>query len=140
MGFAFVVDPWAVIVAAVVSFLVGWGWYSQALFGKIWMRESGISKNAMDKSKKKSMMTSMISGLIAQIVMAWVLAMFISATGGFGAVEGVLSAFWIWLGFVATISLGSVLWEGKSVTLFLVNSLHWLVALAIQGAIIGAWM
>lgn len=134
------VEPWAVIVAAVVSFLVGWLWYSQALFGKLWMRESGIPKSAMDKAKKKSMMTSMTGGLLAQLVMAWVLAMFISATASFGVVEGMLSAFWIWLGFVATIAFGSVLWEGKSVTLFLINALHWLVALVIQGAIIGAWV
>lgn len=139
MGFAFVVNTWAVILAAVVSFLAGWIWYS-ALFGKIWMRELGISKSDMNKKAQKSMVTSMVGGLIAQIIMAWVLAMFISATGSVGALEGILSAFWIWLGFVATISLGIVLWEGKSMTLFWINSFHWLVALVIQGAIIGAWM
>lgn len=136
MGFAFVVNGWSVSLAAVASFILGWIWYS-ALFGKIWMRESGVSKSSMNK---QSMVTSIVGGLIAQLVMAWVLAMFISATGSAGALEGMISAFWIWLGFVATITMGLVLWEGKSMTLFWINSIHWLVALVIQGAIIGAWM
>lgn len=130
----------SIVVAAVVTFLLGWLWYSPVLFGTIWMKEAGITKGEMTKAKKKSMMGSMIGGLIGQLIMAWVLAVFISATGALGASGGMTIAFWAWLGFVATIGLGSVLWENKSAKLFWINMIHWLVVLLVQGAIIGAWM
>ena len=93
----------------------------------------------INASKNKSMAGTMITAFIAQLVMAWVLGGFVSAMGETGWVGGLSVAFWIWLGFVATIGLGIVLWEGKSMKLFWVNSLHWLVALLVQGAILGAW-
>ena len=130
----------AAIVAAVVSFIVGWLWYSPKLFGNAWMAASGIKKSDIAKSKKKGMITSMVAGFIVQVVMASVLGVFISATGGSGWLEGLNTGFWAWLGFVATIGLGIVIWEGKPMKLFWINSLHWLVALLIQGAILGAWM
>lgn len=34
-------NPWAVLLAAVSSFLLGGLWYSPALFGRIWNAESG---------------------------------------------------------------------------------------------------
>lgn len=129
----------AVLVAAVASFLLGWLWYSRALFGNAWVKASGFTKADMEKAKKKGMTTSMIFGLIAQFVMAWVLGGFIVTMGLSGVAGGVCAAFMAWLGFVATIGLGTVLWEGKPMRLFWINSLHWLVALLIQGAIIGAW-
>lgn len=134
------VNPWAVVVAAVVSFLVGWLWYSPVLFGSIWMKASGISKSAMDKSKNKHMALTMFTGFVAQLVMAWVLAIFLAATGQQGVVSSLIIASWAWLGFVATIGLGSVLWEGKPMTVFWINMIHWLVALLIQAVILSVWM
>ncbi|MEK6858895.1 MAG: DUF1761 domain-containing protein [Nanoarchaeota archaeon] len=138
MGFAFSVSILPVIVAAIVSFMAGWFWYSSVLFGGVWAREMKRSKAGA--SKNNSMVVSMIVGLIAQIVMAWMLAFLVSLSGAIGVLGGISMGFWVWLGFVATITLGSVLWEGKSITLFLINATHWLVALLIQGAIIGYWM
>lgn len=140
MGLVFMVNPWAVVVAAIVSFLVGWLWYSPVLFGSMWMKASGITKAAMNKGKHKSMGLTMFTGFVAQLVMAWVLAIVITATGQQGVVNGLILAFWVWLGFVATIGLGGVLWEGKSMTLFWINMIHWLVALLIQAVVIGAWV
>ncbi len=128
----------AVLVAALVSFMVGWLWYSSVLFGPTWMRLNGMTKKSTS-GKKKGMMTSMIVGFIAQIVMSWVLAVFIVSTNSVGLMNGMIVAFWTWLGFVATIGLGSVLWDSKPMQLFWINTLHWLVSLLIMGALLGAW-
>ncbi len=140
MSFAFSISWVSVLLAAVASFVVGWAWFSQRLFGATWLREMGMTKATTERAKKKSMLVTMIAGFVAQVVMAAVLAMIISATGSVGIKEGVVSAFWVWLGFVATISFGSILWEHKSITFFLINVTYWLVALILQGAIIGYWM
>ena len=140
MSIVFTVQLLPVFVAALVSFMVGWLWYSPSLFGKVWMEDSKLTKESMTKSKKKGMTGTIIIGFIAQLVMAWVLSVFISASGGANWVEGLNVAFWAWLGFVASKGFGKALWEGKSMKLFWINMLHWLVALLIMGAILGAWM
>ena len=129
-----------ILVAAVVSFIFGWLWFSKAMFGNAWVKACGMSKSDMEKMKNKGMTKPMIFGFIGQFVMAWVLAVFIYSTGGAGWMYGLKVAFWAWIGFVATVGMSAVLWEGKSSTLFWITCVHWLVALLIQGAIIGAWM
>ncbi len=37
------INYWAVLVAAVVSMVIGALWYSPVLFGKLWMKYSGLS-------------------------------------------------------------------------------------------------
>jgi len=108
----------AVIVAAIVQMIVGLVWYSPQLFGKAWMRLSGVSKEDM---KKRSMGKSYSVGFIAAFVTAMVMSYFLSLAGAttFGGAANV--AFWIWLGFLATTMLGSVLWEAKPTTLYLIN-------------------
>ena len=143
MALSFVV-PWVpVVVSTIAGFLIGWVWHSDALFGKTWRREMGVSDAEMQKAKKqgmKMMMGPMIVTLITLFVMAWVISTFIYATGSAGVVGGLCVAFWSWIGYVATIGLGAVSWEKRSMKMFWINSIHWLVAMLVMGAIIGAWM
>ena len=41
---------WAVLVAALSTFLIGGLWYSPALFGKVWMRENGFTEEGLKNS------------------------------------------------------------------------------------------
>ncbi len=38
------INIWAVLLAAVLSFALGGLWYSPILFGKTWMRETGVTE------------------------------------------------------------------------------------------------
>ena len=102
------------------------------------MRVTGLSKKDMEKGKA-DMPQKMIVGLIAQLIMVYVLTLLIADTGTVGAKAGAKLAALVWLGFVATILLGNVLWEGKPSKLWILNSAQWLVALAVMGAILAAW-
>ena len=53
--------------------------------------------------------------------------------------DAVLLAFWLWLGFFATTQLGMVMWEGKPVKLYIINTLHHLVSLVVMSAILAVW-
>jgi hypothetical protein len=85
-------------------------------------------------------------GLMAlgALVMSWVLAHAIFFSSYYmqssGVSSGLLTGFMSWLGFVAPVTLGSVLWESKSWKLWSLNTGYYLVALLVMGAIIGAWM
>jgi len=135
MTISYAVNYLAVIVAAIAGFIVGWLWWGP-LFGKTWVRLSGMSKNDIDKAKKKGMAGPMIIALIAQLIMAWVLAALIITLGEVGYVATSMLAFWLWLGFVATIGVGMVLWQGKPWGLFWVNNLGWLVSLLVMAIVI----
>ncbi len=131
----------AIFIAAVGSMVIGYLWYGP-LFGKMWMKEMGISKEKMTKAMKKNMATYGLM-FVGSLVMALVLAratVFASAylrVNGLSA--GLMSGFWNWLGFVAPVTLGSLLWEGKSIKLWILNNGYYLVTLLVMGAIIAVW-
>ena len=62
---------------------------------------------------------------------------------GYGGINGWLNGVGVgalfWLGFVATVLMGTVLWEGKSVKLYLINSIYQLINLIIMGIILSIW-
>jgi hypothetical protein len=122
----------AVLVAAVASMIVGMIWYNPNVFGASWMKLAGINKKKM---KKKGMGMTMLVGFITTLIMAYVLSVFIEV----GATTPLMTGVWLWLGFLATTQLGSVLWEGKQLQLYIINTAHSLVSIVIMAVIIGAW-
>lgn len=127
----------ASVVAGLAALAVGFAWYSPSLFGKTWMKLSGISQSDMEKAKKKGMLGNSLVGWISMTLMAYVLAKFMNMTGTNAPTDAVQTAALIWLGFVATILLGSVLWERKSLKLYFLNALQWLVAMVVMALILG---
>jgi len=130
----------AILVASIVSFIIGMLWYSPLLFGKAWIKLMNFSKEDMNKAKKKGMGKTMLLGFIATLVTAYVLSYFINVLRYSSAGDGAVLGFMIWLGFLATTLLGSVLWEGKPYALYFLNITYHLVNLVILGAILGAWV
>lgn len=130
----------AVVVAAVASMAVGFVWYSPMVFGKMWMGMMGKSAKDTAGMKKNSNMPMIMGvGYLSTLIMAYVLAVFIHIAGANTPTAGARVAFWAWLGFVATVTLGSVLWEKKPVQLYMLNAAHYLVALLVMGAVLAAW-
>ena len=127
----------AVLVAGIVNIGIGFLWHGP-LFGKQWMALMGFNKNSM-KSMKITAGQAMVGGFVAALVMSYVQAYIIGFSQAATFIEGVISGFWIWLGFVATVMIGKVLWEGKPFRLFAITSGYWLVTLMINGGILAVW-
>ncbi len=128
----------AVLVAAIVSMVIGFLWYGP-IFGKAWMRLMKIDKKKIDEAKKKGMTTSYVVMFISALIMNYVLAHFVKYLGSRTFMDGMQAGFWLWLGFIATVQVGIVLWEGKPVKLYLINAAHYLVALMVTGGILAIW-
>ena len=139
MAFNVAVNYLSVVIASVVSFIVGFIWYGP-LFGKLWMKLSNISEKDAKKAKEKGMAVPMLLNFIGTLVTAYVLAAFLQVLGA-GTVSGAMAvAFWAWLGFIAaTTLLGGVLWENKSWNLFLLNGGYWLVTVEVIAAML-VWL
>ena len=129
------INLWAVVGAGVARFIVGALWYSPVLFAKQWMSLSGIKESQMTGMAKASTID-----FIGGLVMAWVLAHAIRYAGAHGVGQGMMVGFFIWLGFIATLLLGSVLYEKKPFNLFLIHSSYTLLSCLIMGAILVTWV
>jgi len=129
----------AVLVSAIVGFVIGGLWYSPLLFGKTWMKLMNITQKEMKANKDKAK-KGYIFMFVALLVMAYTLALFVNYAGATTLTAGLLVGFWAWLGFVATVLLGGFLWENKPFSLYLINVSHYLVVLVVMGAILAVWV
>ncbi|MEO8669621.1 MAG: DUF1761 domain-containing protein [Bauldia sp.] len=129
------VNWWAVIVAAIVMFVIGAVWYSPPLFAGRWRTLLGMSEEQM----RAGLPAGMVAGIVSYLVMAYILARFIIHYGTPSLGSGVLVGFMAWLGFVATVLIGQVFYERRSFTLWLINNGYLLIGLLVMGAILGWW-
>lgn len=127
----------AIFAAAIANMALGGIWYGP-LFGKFWMKTTGLTKKDMEGSKKDLPKYYAIS-FVGALVMAYVLSIFISWAQVDSIALAVIFGFFVWLGFVLTISLQPLLWEGKKQELFLLNNGYNFVSIIIMAAIITAW-
>jgi hypothetical protein len=52
---------------------------------------------------------------------------------------GVITAFFVWVGFVLTTTATNQAFHGTKPIVTVIDAAHWLVVLAVMGAIIGAF-
>lgn len=134
----------AVAVAAVVYFVIGAVWY-MGLFGKIWSQLMGFNKLSKKEAEamKKKMGMSMTVNFVACLLASYCMAHSVLSGSAFyhvvGVAAGLQSGFWIWLGFIATSQINSVIWDGRPVKLYLINVGYYLVSYVAMGAILAVW-
>ena len=133
----------AVILSAVSSMVVGFLWFGP-VFGKTWMTLMGFTKEKMAAMPNQKEMGKLYAiQFLGSLFMAYVLShsivfanFYLGTSGIYG---GLMAGFWNWLGFVAPVTLGSVLWEGKSWKLWCFNNSYYLVMLLVMGVILSLW-
>ena len=135
------VNVWAVLVSAVATMLVGFLWYSPALFANSWMKMMGYDPNDKEKiaQMQKSAGPSYVMSLIASILAAFVLGKLITISGFSNAVDGLKIGLVVWLGFVTTVQFTNALFSRQRNRLYMINTGYQLVSYVVMGAIMGAW-
>ncbi|HTK33397.1 MAG TPA: DUF1761 domain-containing protein [Candidatus Paceibacterota bacterium] len=136
------INLFAVIVAAVVAFVLGFLFHGP-ISGKLWMKLANIHPTGNEKFA--DMVPQMLWNLLSNLVTAYVLAIvylfastspFMGVTGAWG---GIITGLWVWLGFLVTSSSIEVIWMGRTVKLWLFETVCSLIVMIAMGAIIGAW-
>lgn len=128
----------AILLAGVVGMALGFAWYSPYLFAKQWMTASGMTPEKMEAGKKR-MPIAVAKGFVCQLTIAYVMVHFAVAFGAVDAAGALTLAFWTWIGFVATTSLHSVIWEGKPNTYWFINAGYNLVDFALIALVVVLW-
>ena len=129
------INYFAVLAAALSTFVLGGLWYSPLLLGKAWMKANGFSHADLQSFSKARMFGWSI---LFSLVMAVNLAMFLSGPDTnvtWGMAAGGLAGF----GWVAmTIAIVGV-FENRSWKYIAINAGYMTVAFVMMGAIIGTW-
>lgn len=124
----------AIVAAAVAAFVFGAIYYGA--LGKPWMKAARI-----DPADAKMSPVLFVTSFVAELIMAWVLAGVIGhlGTGQVTLWNGVVSGFFIWLGFMATTVAVNQRYQGFGWDLTIIDGIHWLGVALIMGAVIGWW-
>jgi hypothetical protein len=133
----------AILAAVIASFALGNIWFGP-IFGKQWMKLQGLTQAQVNKMMKtaegkRRMKQSMGGVVLVTILGALVLECVLDAVNATTALGGATWGALLWLGFVATFTFNSVLFENKPFRLWLISNGYNLIALIIMGAILAAW-
>ncbi len=129
------INWWAVIVSAVLSFVLGGIWYG--VFSRPWMAMNGFSKDSRSGGQSNALLY--VGAFLTYLVAVAVLAMLMGAAGTQGAVQGFVFGLLVSVGLIATVSLNNYMFSGRPFRLFLIDLGYPVVALAMSGVILGVW-
>ena len=129
----------AVFVSALAYWALGALWYSPLLFEQPFIALKGWTPEQVEAIRAASHAGEIGAALAVSLVTAYVLAHFVRFTGAETGRTGALAGFWLWLGFVVTTNLSTVLFEGRPIGLYLINNGYHLVGLLGMGALLAAW-
>lgn len=128
----------AVAVAGLVAFLIAGVWYT-ALFGKLWLRLHGYSEEKI-KQMQAALPPPLFFGgmLLSYFVLAFALALLLTAFVEPTLLKGVALGGAFWLGSAAIAMTGHIASDRKS-GIYLIDVSCSLAYLLSMGAILGAW-
>jgi hypothetical protein len=131
----------AVFLAAVSSMVVGSIWYAKGVFGGTWAK---LAKVDMDRKVSAREMTMLMGGtFLLSLLTAYVLAHVTYLSNVFFGnsffQDALSTAFWVWLGFVATRILTHNLFDKRPGTLNVLALGNEFVTIMVMGMIIG-WL
>lgn len=129
------INLWAVLVAAVSTFLLGGIWYSRPLFGNTWCKANGMN---IDESCKKGHGTKpFIVGFLLSLIAAAMFAIFLGPQPAFRFAT--VAGFATGLCFVATSFGINYLFANRSLKLFFIDAGYHTLQFTLYGIILGLW-
>ena len=131
----------AILLAAAAAWIFGAVYYGA--LARPWLAAQG---KTMEQCKQEraaragslAAVAPFILSFVAELIMAWVLYGIMAHLKVFSLRVGLISAAFIWLGFVLTTMAVNNAFAGRKLALTAIDAGHWLGVLLIVGAIVGA--
>ncbi len=131
----FGVSPLGVLMAAVVTFLIGMIWYSPILFAKPWMALNGYTPDKLLELKQGAPRAYGISFLAYLALGIGVGAL----VRGDPVLDGVWTGVLIWAFLITPVGVTALVFSEKRFGAWLIDAGYQLVYLAAMGAILSRW-
>lgn len=129
----------AVLVAALVYFLLGALWYSPAFLGKPWMRSTGMETEDTEGGPGPAIYVAPLLGYLISSIATALLA---EATATDSLEEGLILGLIVGVGFSAVLAGITAVFSPKMpepLTWFWITASYNVVGLLLVGAILGLW-
>ncbi len=133
------VNALAVLVAAVLTMVLGAVWYSPVLFAKQWMAAQGHTPEALEQMKRKGMIRAYAVSFLCYLVTAYVVALFTAYMQAMSFAQGLWLGFLVWLGFAATIGLTGNMFSQKPIAAWVIDAGYQLAYLLIMAVALTLW-
>jgi len=131
-------NVWAVLVAALIAFVVGAVWYT-ALFGKLWIALHGFSAQKVKEMQAAMSPPRFFGGMLASyLALALALGLMLTALPEPTALTGAALSLLVWLGCAAIVMTGHIA-SDKRLGIYLIDVGCQLVYLVLMGVLLGAW-
>ena len=131
------INFFAVVIAAVVAWLVSAGWYMS--LGKIYQAAQGKTpEQCKVDMQKPGAFLPFLYAFIGNLVIAWMLAGVLGHLGQVTIKNGVISGAFLWFGFILTTMVVNFCFSGRDKRLLLIDLGNWLIVMVVMGAVIGA--
>jgi Protein of unknown function (DUF1761) len=126
----------AIVVAAVVAWLVSAGWYMS--LGRVYQAALGKTpEQCKEEMKRPGAFLPFIYALLANIIIAAMLAGLLRHLGPVTLKNGLISAALLWFGFILTTLFVNYSFHGRGMRLILIDLGNWLLVLLVIGGIVG---
>lgn len=124
-----------VLATTLASMVLGVIWYAPIVFGKEWMRLTGLGEEDTKENRGAPMVLMLVGSLVASYVMAH----FVAFAGASTIADGARVGAWVGIGFVFTAAMGESIFSHKPARLLAITGGYQVVNLIMIGAILAAW-
>lgn len=131
------VNAFGVILAMLSSMVVGMVWYARPVFGNAWIKLAKIDMKKASGNVAKPIIISAVVALITAYALAYVTYITNQYSGGSFFQDAIITAFWVWLGFVAARIITHDVFEGRPNKLTAITLGNEFVTLMLMGVMIG---
>lgn len=129
----------AIVIAAMAAWLASAAWYMS--LSRHYVAALGKTPEQMAQDRKKpGAFLPFIYAFAADVIIAWMLAGLLAHLGA-GQVtirNGLISALFLWFGFVLTTMVVNYSFAGRDRRLLAIDAGNWLIVFIVIGAVIGA--
>lgn len=123
-----------VLVSTVAVMMLGVVWYSSRFFGKLWAQEVKMDEGG----DTEAMIKAVAFGVVQNFIIVYILSNLLGLLEGFPERSPFVIALWIAI-LVATTHMGSVIWERRTTTYFLITAGYLVSSIMLSALILTKW-
>lgn len=132
------INYWAVLVAGIVFWLIGFLWFS-VIIGKSWAAEIQKHGIKLEKVTPNRMAKKSIWTLIFNLIVAFGVAIFVVSLGVHAFAPSLVLGLILGICFAAAVMIPAYLWESRSFKLSFYDIFYPFIGIVISSIIIGLW-